>query len=333
MQTLPHPSAVFDLHFIPGLPVFAIVSSTGTVAIFKLAEKQHVRKSNPVESDMLHIETIGSLQVFPKDVAPTYFTWAPNSRHAMAVTTSDGGVYLVKFSLNYDGFQILNNEKPVIMHSEYAWCSSFSSAGDRLYSGGDDNKLRLEDLGNILSVLNSEEELETSELFPEGIPGHDAGVTFILPLPSPKSDGQLEILLTGSYDDHIRIISIPAYPSRPKVLTELHLGGGVWRIKIINYARSDLGAALQYTVLASCMHAGARVLLIIGTRNSSDEAAEWAWEISVLAEMRLHKSMNYASDVQPIASDGNEGDKRVFVSSSFYDRLLCVWTWDPVDGA
>jgi diphthamide biosynthesis protein 7 len=88
----------------------------------------------------------------------------------------------------------------------------------------------------------------------------------------------------------------------------------------------------SYTLLASCMHAGTRIV-----RLTSSEGGEW--EFGVQAKFEEHKSMNYGSDVQPLIGGGGaggvegEGDqqqekeerKRVIVSTSFYDRLMCVW--------
>lgn len=335
MQTVPYPSAVFDLHFLPASPIFAIVSSSGTVAIFKVVERQPTLEAQ----ESLGVETIAIHQVFAEDVAPTYFTWAPNSQQTMAITTSDGGVYVTNFSRDYDSFQMLNSEEPVLKHTEYAWCCSFSPSGDRLYSGGDDNKLRLESLNASLSNLDPEASIEPSGFYPKGLPGHDAGVTFILPLLLPKIESSL--LLTGSYDDKIRLYAIPPYGARPKILSELHVGGGVWRLKFLDSAPASTNDKtkdiVRHTVLASCMHAGAKILSAIGTRQSIDEGIEpvWQWEIKILAEMSVHRSMNYASDAQPTISkkEGGKNDSRLCVSSSFYDRLLCAWKWNPDEEA
>lgn len=297
------------------------------------------RQTAPESQEILGVKTIAIHQVFAEDIAPTYFTWSPSSQQTMAITTSDGGVYVVNFSLDYSSFRILNDEEPVLKHTEYAWCCSFSPSGDRLYSGGDDNKLRLENLSAPLSSLGPEDSIERSGRYPKGLQGHDAGVTFILPLPVPESESNL--LLTGSYDDKIRVYSIPLYGARPKVLSELHLGGGVWRLKLLHSTSVSTNDGteniVRHTVLASCMHAGVRILRVTGTKQSADEGTEsaWQWDIKVLAKMSMHKSMNYASDVQPIVS-GKEGGKkssRLCVSSSFYDRLLCVWQWDPNEEA
>jgi diphthine methyl ester acylhydrolase len=64
------------------------------------------------------------------------------------------------------------------------------------------------------------------------------------------------------------------------------------------------------------MHAGTRVV-----RLSCNQDGVWRFE--VLATFEEHKSMNYGSDVQP-------GDSHVktIVSTSFYDKLLCLWKVD-----
>ena len=69
------------------------------------------------------------------------------------------------------------------------------------------------------------------------------------------------------------------------------------------------------------MHAGTRIVQL---SRSGDE-----WEFAVLAKFEEHKSMNYGSDVQPLVGGsgvgGRERQRRVIVSTSFYDRLMCVW--------
>jgi diphthamide biosynthesis protein 7 len=64
------------------------------------------------------------------------------------------------------------------------------------------------------------------------------------------------------------------------------------------------------------MHAGPRIVRL------ESSAGEWAF--SVLAKFEEHKSMNYGSDVQPVER-GREAELRTVVSTSFYDKLMCVW--------
>ena len=64
------------------------------------------------------------------------------------------------------------------------------------------------------------------------------------------------------------------------------------------------------------MHAGTRVVRLSQTDND-------VWDFSVLAKFEEHTSMNYGSDVQPGA-----GGRRLVVSTSFYDKLMCFWYVD-----
>jgi len=64
------------------------------------------------------------------------------------------------------------------------------------------------------------------------------------------------------------------------------------------------------------MHAGARVVEL-------RRDAEGQWRIEVLARFEEHKSMNYGSDVQPA-----DGRVKTIVSTSFYDKLLCLWRYE-----
>lgn len=139
------------------------------------------------------------------------------------------------------------------------------------------------------------------------------------------------------------------------MLAELELGGGVWRLKDITPASSACpqeengggSSSAEYVILASCMHAGARILRLRGNgrgegaegqQQQEQEQEEWEWEFEVLAKFEEHESMNYGSDVQPLPSrllhqrgregeDGQQWQQRTVVSTSFYDRLLAVWRW------
>ncbi|KAL4937999.1 hypothetical protein BDV06DRAFT_63401 [Aspergillus oleicola] len=152
---------------------------------------------------------------------------------------------------------------------------------------------------------------------------HTAGVTSILPLPislaHPLAAGS-PLLLTGSYDEYIRVYHAAG---KGKVLGELGLGGGVWRLQILSTdtnANDREDGQWTFLVLASCMHGGTRVVRVrIG--GSEEEVG-----IEVLAEFTEHESMNYASDVwRREGKSAEESSELRVVSSSFYDRRVCVW--------
>lgn len=65
------------------------------------------------------------------------------------------------------------------------------------------------------------------------------------------------------------------------------------------------------------MHAGAKILEI-------RRAEGGKWLIKIIAKFVEHESMNYASDGRCIYV-GGKVDGFVAVSTSFYDKKLCVW--------
>lgn len=270
----------------------------------------------------------------------------------MAVTLSSGSIHLIQFpTQEFTTFKILEPEN---IHSLEAWCCAFStsqdpipgSAGRTLYSGGDDAKLRAMTL-DLMPLGPDDDSVLEAPLLSTVFSPHEAGVTAILPLPLPISTSSSldlgDILLTGGYDDYVRVYSTydtrpGAAKTRPKVLAELYIGGGVWRLKFLDEPRCAESKGpwevATFRILASCMHAGARILQVSGARNRE-------WSIEVLGEVTDHQSMCYACDVQPLEPPagkwgeqadraGWEGEtKRLCVSTSFYDRLMCVWTFDP----
>jgi len=78
----------------------------------------------------------------------------------------------------------------------------------------------------------------------------------------------------------------------------------------------------SYTILASCMHSGTRIVRL--TRAAETTGGDDVWEFEVLAKFEEHESMNYGSDVQPAVA-GEVGKSRLVVSTSFYDKLMCLW--------
>lgn len=176
-----------------------------------------------------------------------------------------------------------------------------------IFSGGDDAALRFASLDS--KGLDDVDAIEPMPWSDNRI--HGAGVVSVLPL----MDG---IILSGSYDDRLRIIQTPsAYPQRPRVLHEMNFGGGVWRIKSITWLESGEGGTMfKCRVLISGMYAGAAIVDV--ERNQSMQ-----WTSKIVARFTEHESMNYACDVQTM--DDPATSHRYFVSCSFYDKRLCLW--------
>ncbi|KAI1362396.1 hypothetical protein F5Y08DRAFT_312334 [Xylaria arbuscula] len=338
VQTVSYPSAILDLHFNPsqeGHNVLATVSSTGSLSFFQLSPSQ--RPSDPLMELATH-KPLGE----DDNVLFLSCAWHPYMPYLLAVTTSDHKVHILRVDNEWNAYQ--TSSSPVITHTLEAWtvafspslsCSSGMAGNDDpgnlqafvLYSGGDDSKLLTTtcfyDQDQIEQAEDSVDAV-TAPYPPITIKGHTAGVTAILPLPMTIG-GDTGIMVTGSYDDCLRVYSI--HPQiggvmlrPPKLLAEENLGGGVWRLKLVRvgvpWDRSvDPKAHWTATILASCMHAGTR---IVEVRGDYDDYCR----IRILGRFEEHKSMNYGSDFQP---GTHRGKKVLCVSTSFYDRLLCMW--------
>ncbi|KAI1130166.1 hypothetical protein F5Y10DRAFT_276290 [Nemania abortiva] len=341
VQTLSYPSALLDLHFNPHQDkneVLATVSSTGMLSFFRLSPRQLL--SAPLVKIASH-RPLGD----EEGVLFLSCAWHPSLAHLLAISTSDYQVHILRIDDSWGAHQ--TSPSPIITHTLEAWTVAFSpflgnsqdftdgtmSEGSReiaIYSGGDDSKLLSTTFFYNGHQGNSAEGDEDIITVPHPIvttKGHTAGVTAILPLPLTLLDGS-GIVVTGSYDDCLRIYSIHpqvggVMVQPPKLLAEKNLGGGVWRLKLVRLeklSKEDATSQINWSalILVSCMHAGSRVLEISGDYSGF-------CQISILGRFQEHKSMNYGSDFQPGTEFG--GQLLRCVSTSFYDRLLCLWVF------
>ena len=183
-----------------------------------------------------------------------------------------------------------------------------------LYSGGDDSALcRHLEVIPLRSIQHPGQSMSKSII--RDVKAHGAGVTAILPIAIEL--GSEEVVLTGSYDEFIRVLTLKTPSGRAQVLCEKRLGGGVWRLKYLGCDRPALNGKLKIEVLASCMHAGTRVVQIC-------RSEEYLWVINIVARFEEHESMNYASDARREELE-KDSSSTTYVSTSFYDKKLCVW--------
>lgn len=318
MQTVPQPSALLDLRFHPGpdksQDILAVVSSTGTLAVFKLDPTQNAA------APLQHLAT-SRCEDLAEDVLLLQCNWHPVLGSVIAVTASNGLARLLHLD---DEWRIKETTDLDIPNSLEAWSIALSppaagSDGDgqavSVYSGGDDSLLRYT---TLLSGNKGDPEVPFAPMTAMG--QHDAGVTAILPLALQAADGG-RVVVTGSYDDHLRVFIIHDLHEshgikRLRLAADKNLDGGVWRLNLVDI-RSRGDGPSRVRILASCMHAGAR-LVEITTEDGSQ------WDCRILARFEAHKSMNYASDFMA----ATEGEGLRCVSTSFYDRLLCLWEYE-----
>ncbi|KAM0427194.1 hypothetical protein ACHAPT_007621 [Fusarium lateritium] len=322
VQTVSQPSAILDLRFHPSKDsanILAVVSSTGTLAVFKLNPTQNA--SAPLE----HIAT-SRCDDIGEDVLFLQCNWHPVIPRLIGVTTSTGSARLLPLD---DNFCITEQSVDLnIPNSLEAWCIAFSSgtadpdhekAQVTAYCGGDDSMLRYTSCTWEASASDSPCEEPYPPMTIKGT--HTAGVTAILPLPLfVKDHGR--VVVTGSYDDHLRVFVIHDLHDtfgmkRVELVLEENLGGGVWRLDLVKIQEHP--GSIKLRILASCMHAGAR-LIELEVKEEKD------WNCNVLARFEEHKSMNYGSD---FVREEGDGDGLRCVSTSFYDKLLCLWEHVP----
>ena len=269
----------------------------------------------------------------------TSLAWEVQADTKLVVSLSDGKVALLDYEKSpalIQTIQVHDLEAWTVVWSTYL----FRDGSRTLYSGGDDSRL------GTISGLSSANHIGSTDGKQRNRPIteytehyhqhklvhastyqisinnkiHTAGVTAILPLTS-ANNGDDEIVMTGSYDEHVRVLKVTAKKTWT-TLTELHLGGGVWRLNFLSISRKaeDNSHETSMRVLASCMHAGARVIDVVMDSNGQ-------WSIRVLYKFEEHESMNYGSDTTILEDSNGDAEKAtVAVSTSFYDRKLCVWS-------
>ena len=324
LQTIVTAFAILDLHFSSyDGSTLAVATSEGSVCIYTL-----------ILANEASLEKLSVVTLFDPSILILSLAWHPvfegpvgERSSVIAVSSSDGRVAVTDNMWDTDEIEPQSLGR-AHSHSLEAWTVAWSvrhweaeSSLAILYSGGDDSLLcthssfgrRLEAEGSMYDEAQHRYEPSRRDKTT-----HNAGVTAILPL-SLSTPNEDDFLITGSYDEYVRILALPKLGGRTKVLAEKQLGGGVWRLRLLDTLHI-LGQGIHLLVLASCMHAGARLLKIALPENKT------RWSINVIAKFEEHESMNYASDGRVESYDGEHSRRYTCVSTSFYDRKLCIWT-------
>ena len=225
------PFAVLDLHFTKFKKgIFAIATSKGTVCLCTM----RIEGTGPVEC-------LNSYQIFSKSSLTLSLAWNSVLSHSdtVAASSSDGRIAIFD-TKNQPPMTYTKTEA----HSLEAWTLTWTFKGaeddvrPELFSGGDDSAL----CRHGLSVCPVSGSPDSGEIPPHAYDfqtpfrdtkTHMAGVTAIVQL-LPVYDGH-HVLVTGSYDEYVRVLMPIDGCSRPKFLAEKRLGGGVWRLNILDF--------------------------------------------------------------------------------------------------
>lgn len=341
IQTEAHPTcAIWDLEFQPQAgrrDVFAAGTSAGTVLIYRVTRGlDFPPDSRPPLERLSRIGPYISDDDNDNEVMITKCCWHPTVRDLLAFSTLAGDVHLARLEATGDGgggFAVAAvTRTPVLHHTDPAWTVAL---GPKLtvYSGGDDAALRYvacasppddDDEGGLDPFVNVCEAVAMQR------GPHEAGVVSVLPLPDVVLDSGHNVVVTGSYDDKVRVLAV----QRPdadvamqqyRVLAEAHVGGGAWRLRLVSVAVSggEGAKAWRFRLLAPCMSAGSRVLEVRGT---DDGLGGQQWEVEVLGSWFEDDEgdgmLNYGADFQP--GSGEHGPLTC-VSTSFYSKMLYLW--------
>ena len=236
------PYAVLDLRFTRFRNgIFAIATSKGQVCLWTIS----MAGTGPIE----HLWTY---QIFPDSSITLSLAWSPlpSKSNAIAASSSDGRIAIFESK----------HEPPAISvetaaHSLEAWTLAWTTKGEydlrpELYSGGDDSALCRHELlvRPVSESLNDGNQPFTHEYeFQASLrdtKSHMAGVTAILPL-EPIFRGE-QLLLTGSYDEYVRLLLPIKGSPRPKLIAEQRLGGGVWSLKKLDHEAPDDDWGMQF---------------------------------------------------------------------------------------
>lgn len=216
------------------------------------------------------------------------------TEHSVLTATSDSHGAVSVFRTANGNTSPVESRKAV--HAQEAWTTCLDvdpqNAGGpvTVYSGGDDGTLCGWQMGSNHTTIK----LRKAH---QGV-----GVTAIAKNRYDTSHfGQMS-LWTGGYDDTLRVWDIRAMR---RCVSEVCVGGGVWRIK---FHPHDAGL-----VLVASMYDGFKVVQV----DSS------SLETSVTARYDGHKSLAYGASWVPALDCGNE---RVALTGSFYDHCVQLWS-------
>ncbi|EED12396.1 conserved hypothetical protein [Talaromyces stipitatus ATCC 10500] len=357
-QTVPLSHAVFDLKFHPFRHhILGIAGSNGSISIYSVLSED----GNNYNIGIQHIWTTSAEHA---NNSTLYFTWFPQDWFPLQTSPYTDGfaasfangttrIYLLDaerenrhdIAQNKGNYNFIVKEHlPERRKNIEPWFIALAKYRNPSVMGGSESFMFTgDDMGNLWTQSftypedrNSSGDLEEDFMIcdyrdtdDEGL-RHTAGVTAILPLPTVGMVKKMPILLTGSYDEYIRVYHATF---RGAILAQKRLGGGVWRLQLIGdptTTHTTTGAStiteVQFLVLASCMHAGTRIVKVNWKRPQVGANELGSWDIEILAQFTENESMNYASGIwKGGETSATTGRELVGVSSSFYDKRLCLW--------
>ncbi|KAF4554585.1 Diphthine methyltransferase-like protein [Elsinoe fawcettii] len=335
-------------------------TSVGSLLYYRVREERRLEHPD-FGPELLELDFVCDVKIFDPSILILDVQFYGETPGILGVTTSNGGVYIVQVdaALTRGSEASIPPQPPssvciseIYRCSLEAWTLSFSSPGSSVYFGSDDSILGTAfllheqdlkfiplpdpDLSELLATDPAPVPCDPSAILDTSVAqpvsntsrAHNAGVVAIWPLHTdPHGDRAKRIVLTGSYDDHIRVIRPQRSPAH-RDLAVLNLGGGVWRISHIESINNpDLNPPRRWLILVACMHAGAKVVEVscrdLEEATDGNGPNDGGFEIREVASFTGHQSMCYGAVMVP-----GRGRKRKVISTSFYDKLIAEWEFE-----
>lgn len=213
--TRPTAYAILDAQWTPHADrlghILAVATSTGQLVFYRLDPRGD---GNLVLSCSKAVSDPSTLVLS--------LAWHPWRAHVLGLTFSDGSVCLCESTEGELWSQeAVIYQTTIQRHELEAWTLAFSGpSSTNVLSGGDDGILQYSTIDAVNERIVQWQDRKL----------HHAGITAILPLTA-------DMAVTGSYDDHIRLLHFPD-KGRRQVLAAKNLDGGVWRLKTLSTTAS-----------------------------------------------------------------------------------------------
>ncbi|SCU99357.1 LANO_0F01574g1_1 [Lachancea nothofagi CBS 11611] len=312
-------SAVLDLKISPfDDTVIASAHSMGNLQIWQVCLNEN--------GSFVKLRELANLQIFDTDVLITSLHFSPSNPHCLLVTATTGETRVIDIehgSTSFSATQIARQYEKVEHqhiqvqgkststvavpsrplqheHSLECWTAEFGTLSpieNVIFTGGDDSTIAAHDMRTGDSIWSN------SRI-------HEAGVVAIKSSTETFRNSKPTSIITGSYDDHIRMIDLrmlgnSIYPGNNVPAansTTLNLGGGVWR-----FAESPANAKSNSLdkLLVCCMYDGAKVVTV----GADDEFVVDSYI------KKNHDSMCY----------GGDWSSGFIATCSFYDKVVQIW--------
>ncbi|GAA5962055.1 hypothetical protein JCM3765_005505 [Sporobolomyces pararoseus] len=299
--------------------VLAIADAKGHVQLYSL------------DRETLQLSLIDNITVSDESTLCLSLDWStrhPSSSPESAtiiVSLSNGSLsHLTPSSSENEGSSFVVS-KTWHAHDFEPWIVSFDCwETSKVWSGGDDLKLKGWNLPSVSNIEDQEEEEEEEEeeMMPTFVNKRfEGGVTTITSHPLVKN-----LIAVGSYDSQVRLFD-KRNPLKP--LTSFDVGGGIWRLK--------WHPANPQRLLIAAMHNGFSVVDFKGLVKTTDSEEGGVGggggggnlepgEGELVKRFEGHQSLAYGVDWNQGNGEQTEDGKDLVASCSFYDHALHVWS-------